>query len=33
MPNYDVHVLSGIVTYPVAVLVGFLLKVYLGGSA
>lgn len=30
MPNYDTHVLSGIVTYPVAVLVGFLLKVYLG---
>ncbi|AMQ18638.1 metal-dependent hydrolase [Thermococcus peptonophilus] len=29
MPNYDAHVLSGIVTYPAAVLVGFLLKLYL----
>lgn len=29
MPNYDTHVLSGIVTYPVAVLIGTLLKVYL----
>ncbi|HDZ36358.1 MAG TPA: metal-dependent hydrolase [Thermococcus sp.] len=29
MPNYDAHVLSGIVTYPVAVLIGTLLKVYL----
>ncbi|ACS32683.1 metal-dependent hydrolase [Thermococcus gammatolerans] len=28
MPNYDVHVLSGIATYPVAVLIGELLKVY-----
>jgi inner membrane protein len=29
MPNYDVHVLSGIITYPAAVLIGFLLKIYL----
>ncbi len=29
MPNYEVHVLSGIITYPIAVLVGFLLKAYL----
>ena len=28
MPNYDTHVLSGIVTYPIAVLIGELLKVY-----
>jgi len=28
LPNYDAHVLSGIVTYPVAVLIGELLKVY-----
>ncbi len=28
MPNYDVHVLSGIVTYPLAVLIGELLRVY-----
>lgn len=29
MPNYDAHVLSGIVTYPLAVAIGELLKVYL----
>ncbi len=29
MPNYDTHVLSGIVTYPVAVLIGQALRVYL----
>ena len=28
MPNYDTHVLSGIMTYPIAVLIGELLKVY-----
>ncbi|WP_457742892.1 metal-dependent hydrolase [Thermococcus sp.] len=28
MPNYDAHVLSGIVTYPVVVLIGELLRVY-----
>lgn len=28
MPDYDVHVLSGIVSYPMAVLMGELLKVY-----
>ncbi|WP_297508341.1 metal-dependent hydrolase [Thermococcus sp.] len=30
MPNYDAHVLSGIVTYPVAVLIAYLLKLYAG---
>jgi len=29
MPNYDVHVLSGIITYPAAVLIGLLIKIYL----
>jgi inner membrane protein len=29
MPNYETHVLSGIVTYPLAVLAAFLLKLYL----
>lgn len=29
MPNYDIHALSGVVTYPLAVLIGSLLKVYL----
>ncbi|WP_456422441.1 metal-dependent hydrolase [Thermococcus sp.] len=29
MPNYDAHVLSGIATYPVAVLIGEALRVYL----
>ncbi len=29
MPNYDIHVLSGIATYPIAVLIGELLRVYL----
>lgn len=29
MPNYDVHVLSGVITYPLAVLVGQVLRVYL----
>ncbi|WP_297535817.1 metal-dependent hydrolase [Thermococcus sp.] len=28
MPNYETHVLSGIVTYPVAVLLGELLKLH-----
>lgn len=30
MPNYDAHVLSGVVTYPLAVLAAFLLKIHLG---
>jgi inner membrane protein len=30
MPNYDVHVLSGIITYPLAVLAAFLLKGHAG---
>ncbi|NJE01945.1 metal-dependent hydrolase [Thermococcus sp. JdF3] len=28
MPNYDTHVLSGIISYPIAVLMGELLRVY-----
>jgi len=28
LPNYEAHVLSGIATYPIAVLIGELLKVY-----
>ncbi len=30
MPNYEAHVLSGIVTYPLAVLVAALIKTYTG---
>ncbi|WP_297068247.1 metal-dependent hydrolase [Thermococcus sp.] len=30
MPNYDVHVLSGIVTYPLTVLLAALIKTYIG---
>ena len=30
MPNYEAHVLSGVLSYPLAVLVGYLLKVYAG---
>ncbi len=29
MPNYDTHVLSGVVTYPIAVLLGEIMKTYL----
>ncbi|AJC71574.1 MAG: metal-dependent hydrolase [Thermococcus sp.] len=29
MPNYDTHVLSGVATYPIAVLLGELMKTYL----
>jgi membrane-bound metal-dependent hydrolase YbcI (DUF457 family) len=30
MPNYDVHLLSGIVTYPLAVFIAFMLRDYAG---